>query len=167
MGVHDPVAGYMAFCAVKAVGYTGAAAVISRSYERADRNTLVVGVTRTLIGMAVGAAIYAFHAPEMFGTMAKAIAGLTVLRFAEWWLLLWLFYDRHLSLPRRGWAVACGGVVNNVGSSIPSGQQQTAATGLFCPLRTIFAIAFVKSGKSGFSQSLPWGGIQGNLSYPY
>ena len=62
MGENNPVAGYLAFCAVKAVGYTGAAAVISRIYERTDRNALVVGATRTLIGMLVGAAIYAYRA---------------------------------------------------------------------------------------------------------
>ncbi len=119
MGEHSAVAGYMAFCAVKAVGYTGAAAVISRIYERTDRNALIVGATRTLIGMAVGAAIYAFHAIDTFDTMPKAIAGLAVLRLAEWWLLLCLFYDRQLS-SRRGWGVACGGTVWSFVLDVPA-----------------------------------------------
>ena len=125
MGAHNPVAGYMAFCAVKAVGYTAAAAVISRIYERADRIAFVVGPTRTLIGMAVGAAIYGFqrmavtYGFEVFDTLPKAIAGLAVLRLLEWWLLLWLFYDRKLS-SRRGWAVVGGGIVWSFVLDIPA-----------------------------------------------
>ena len=136
MGEHNPVAGYLAFCAVKAVGYTGAAAVISRVYERTDRNAMVVGAARTLIGMAVGAAIYAFqhiesaYGLDTFDTMAKDIAGLAVLRFAEWWLLLWLFYDRQLS-SGRGWGVACGGVVWSFVLDIPAVLGYVIAAGVW------------------------------------
>ncbi len=134
MPMGGPAAGYVAFCAVKAVGYTGAAAVISHIYSRSVRNAFVVGAKRTVIGMAggagmyaigmaVGAGIYALQQIEdaqgidIFGTMPKAIAGVTVLRFAEWWL--WAFYDRHLS-SRRGWGVACRGVVWSFILDIPA-----------------------------------------------
>ena len=136
MGEHNPVAGYMAFCAVKAVGYTGAAAVISRIYEHSDRNALVVGTTRTLIGMAVGAAIYAFqhiqaaYGLDTFDTMPKAIAGLAALRLAEWWLLLCLFYDRQLS-SHRGWGVACGGTVWSFVLDVPAVLGYIVAAGVW------------------------------------
>ena len=77
-GMSDPVCGYLAFCAVKAVGYTAAAAVISRTYNRPGVNAFlqptanasvqsimsafVIGPVRTLIGMATGAALFAVSA---------------------------------------------------------------------------------------------------------
>jgi hypothetical protein len=136
MGEHNPVAGYLAFCAIKAVGYTAAGAVISRVYEREDRNALVVGATRTLIGMAVGAAIYAYQHIEatygvnIFDSMAKAIAGLAVLRLMEWWLLLLLFYDRRIS-SRRGWCVVCGGTVWSFVLDVPAVLGYIVAAGVW------------------------------------
>jgi hypothetical protein len=132
-GMENPVLGYIAFCGVKAVGYTAATAVISRVYERSDLNAFVVGLTRTLIGMAVGASLFGvmhlfrimhlnispLHIqPENARLMAFGI--LCLVRLAEWWFLIWLFYDRSLHEPFRGWKVAVLGVVWSFVLDIPS-----------------------------------------------
>ncbi len=55
--MQDVVLGYLAFCGIKLAGYTGAALLISRVYGRSDRNAILVGIVRTLIGMAAGAVL--------------------------------------------------------------------------------------------------------------
>ena len=119
-GFTNPALGYAGFCAVKFAGYALAARYISRAYGRPDIGALRVGATRTLIGMAAGAAYFgiwmaaqksygrppstAFHAfPFLY------LAGLLPLRIAEWWLLIWIFYDRRLEQRAKGWrTVALG-----------------------------------------------------------
>ena len=131
-GLSNPVGGYLAFCTIKAVGYTAAAAVISRTYNvppiylairRVKRQSdpaakaFVVGPVRTLIGMATGALFFAANrladasqiAPEAL--MVFAVLGLITARLFEWWLLVWLFYDRDLLSPRHDWLVVVLGTV--------------------------------------------------------
>lgn len=100
-----PVA-FATFAGVKAVGYCGAAYLLSRAY-RLDWNFLKqlgVGLARTGIGIVVGVTYGVFW---MFlgGAMRLLEPSSTVLyfvllaplRMGEWYLLLWLFFDR----PRR------------------------------------------------------------------
>ena len=107
-GANNPVVGYFGFCAVKFVGYSLAARFISHSYGRTDRNAFAVGGVRTLIGMAAGAAYFYSNLWQQIPGVGNAgglgyLAGLIPVRVAEWWLLLWLFYDRRLSQTRKGW----------------------------------------------------------------
>ena len=105
-GVNNPVIGYFGFCAVKFVGYSVAGRFISRSYQRIDRSALIVGGVRTLIGMAAGAAYYVLWRLMPGVEAAGAIGflgGLLPVRLIEWWLLLWLFYDRPLQQRSKDW----------------------------------------------------------------
>ncbi len=127
VGLEHPVLGYLAFCGVKAVGYTAAATVISRIYDRTDLNSLGVGSARTLIGMATGAALFGvmqFHVslPPIQPPYSQLIVlgVLSAVRIAEWWLLIWLFYDRYLCVPRQGWIVAVLGVIWSFTLDIPA-----------------------------------------------
>ena len=107
-GVNNPVLGYLGFCAVKFVGYSIAARFIARSYRRTDHNALLVGGVRTLIGMAAGAAYYELWRliPGMEGAGGIGfLGGLLPVRLVEWWLLLWLFYDRPLQQGSKDWRV--------------------------------------------------------------
>lgn len=122
--VKDPVVGYLTFCAVKFAGYSALAEVLSTSYERmgepTHRSAFVIGGVRTLIGMAAGAAYYflwEWASQAVLGaTFTDAsvhtigyLAGLLPVRLAEWWLLVWLFYDRSLRHTDRNWnSVALG-----------------------------------------------------------
>ena len=115
-GIEHPVLGYLCFVGIKFVGYSAAARAISWSYERGDLNSFTVGGTRTIIGMATGAAylgLMAGAAAWGLGPLARApspipgeimyLAGLLPLRVAEWWLLLWIFYDRHFRHVWKDW----------------------------------------------------------------
>jgi hypothetical protein len=76
-GINHPVLGYASFAAVKFAGYSLAAWAISRSYQRPDRNPLIVGGVRTLIGMATGAAYFGLVLAlgKSFGVTAQGNLG--------------------------------------------------------------------------------------------
>jgi hypothetical protein len=108
-GATHPAVGYLVFGAIKFAGYSLAARFISRRYGRTDRNPFAVGGVRTLVGMVAGAFYFGLLAilPQK-AVMAGGLVfltGLLPLRIAEWWLLLWLFYDRRLEQPGIGWRV--------------------------------------------------------------
>jgi hypothetical protein len=121
-GFTNPVVGYASFCAVKFVGYSLAARYISRSYSRPEIGTFRVGATRTLIGMIAGAAYFAVwmvaqppavrppNAP-FHGFPYLYLAGLLPIRIAEWWLLIWIFYDRAFKQPAKGWRTVAAGTL--------------------------------------------------------
>jgi hypothetical protein len=97
------------FGAIKFAGYSLAARFISRRYARNDRNAYAVGGTRTLIGMVAGALYFGLLSVLPQQAVATGgllfLAGLLPMRIAEWWLLVWLFYDRKLEQGRLGWRV--------------------------------------------------------------
>jgi hypothetical protein len=106
-GLTNPVLGYAGFCAVKLAGYSLAGWYLSRSYSRPDIGAFRVGATRTLIGMATGALYVGvwWASGQLVAGPASYLylAGLLPVRLAEWWLLIWLFYDRKLAHAAKGW----------------------------------------------------------------
>ena len=91
---------------MKLAGYSLAARFISRSYQRTDRSAFLIGGVRTLIGIAAGAAYYNIWRLIPDAAAAGGIGylgGLLPVRLAEWWLLLWLFYDRQLQQRPKDW----------------------------------------------------------------
>lgn len=118
-GISHPGLGYATFCAIKFAGYTAAAHVMSMSYNRDDLASWKVGAVRTLIGMAAGAAYYGmWHVlgASAFRTGGDSfpflyLAGLLPVRLAEWWLLIFLFYDRKLREVAKGWRMVGLGTI--------------------------------------------------------
>ncbi len=113
-GISDPLVGYATFAVVKFAGYCGAAMVLGTAYPAARANPAVAGLTRTVIGLIVGA-VYGTLVGLAFGATLGAqsllffLAGLIPLRFCEWWLLIWLYYDREFTARGKGWRWATAG----------------------------------------------------------
>jgi hypothetical protein len=120
-GINDPGLGYATFCAVKFAGYTAAAHVLSIRYDGVDHAAWKVGAVRTLIGMVAGALYLGlwlvidgpahFGARPMDNLSYRYLAGLLPVRIGEWWLLIWLFYDRSLIDIPRGWRMVTLGTL--------------------------------------------------------
>ena len=119
-GISNPGLGYATFCAIKFAGYTAAAHLLSRQYDR-DLSAWKVGAVRTLIGMAAGAAYlglwvliertgYRLRSP-VEGIPWPYLIGLLPVRIAEWWLLIWLFYDRELREVAKDWLMVVLGTI--------------------------------------------------------
>jgi len=113
-GIDSPVLGYTVFCAVKFAGYSLAAHFLARRYERPQHSSVKVGAVRTLIGMVVGALYFGAQlaiARSPPRQRSRVHGRLAPVRVAEWWFLIWLFYDRPLEHKRRGWWCVALGVV--------------------------------------------------------
>ena len=109
-GLASPIAGYVAFSAVKLGGYSLAAWRLNRKYPDSKHNFALVGAARTGIGMVMGTALV-FLAWQfiVFGGMIGVGAyflGLIPVRLFEWWLLILLFYDRHRQTKPKDWHYA-------------------------------------------------------------
>ena len=115
-GISNPGLGYATFCAIKFAGYTAAAHFLSMSYNRDDLASWKVGAVRTLIGMAAGAAylgLWMVIDHRVFSPSGNwlYLVGLLPVRIAEWWLLIWLFYDRKLREPAKDWRMVGLGTI--------------------------------------------------------
>lgn len=119
-GVHNPVIGYLGFCAVKFAGYSFAAKLLSDSYRRSDRNPFAVGGVRTLIGMAAGAAYYGVWQLITDPGGIAYLIGLVPVRVAEWGFLLWLFYDHRLQQREKDWRCIAFGTVWSYVLDVPA-----------------------------------------------
>ncbi len=102
--------GFAYFAGVKFIGYTGAAWALARSYEAKDTNILKVGLARTALGLAAGAAyggsfIWLAKYVRVLGAQSGDVStvlyfgGLIPVRLAEWSFIIWYFFQRGKPNP--------------------------------------------------------------------
>ena len=112
--------GFVYFGAAKAVGYTAASVVLKNGYglrESPKPGIWAVGLTRTLIGIGVGAVyggLWYFVFSKFIGEDSVPTyyyLFLLPVRLAEWSLLLWLFFDRGLHDRSRMWKYVVFGTI--------------------------------------------------------
>ena len=108
-GMSHPELGAVAFGVTKLVGYCIAAHVISKSYEKTPAHWFVIGLTRTIIGIAFGYPYVHVVTPALGSPFF--LLGLVPLRMIEWLLLIALFYDRRLTNRLRSMVVSMKGMV--------------------------------------------------------
>ena len=112
-GFTNPTLGYAGFCIVKLAGCSLAAHYISRSYGRTDISAWRVGGLRTLVRHGRRRRLFPVvdgggnnvHFPKLTSPNVPYLylVGLLPVRIAEWWLLIWMFYDRGLNQRAKGW----------------------------------------------------------------
>jgi hypothetical protein len=119
MGAGGEVVGYIAFAAVKYVGYSATATILNRAYGT-QKNIWKVGLVRTGIGVLFGAAfggawMYLSHhyPPNVADPILTWLffAPLLPIRLVEWGLLIHLFFDRGLVRRRKDLEYAAYGIV--------------------------------------------------------
>lgn len=98
----DPGLHYVAFGTIKLIGYTGYSFVLRRIFSDLKKEELSrlwhgygAGVSRTIIGLFFGMTIAAWLLDLSYGPLVF-YGALIPLRFIEWFILIWLFYDRKL-----------------------------------------------------------------------
>ncbi len=135
----NEITGYLGFCAVKFVGYSIAARVISRFfYPNVTRGAFTIGGARTLIGMISGAGYYGLYQAKgamMLGYGPQSYwAGLFPVRFLEWCFLIWLFYDRKFENKPKFCRVALLGTAWSYVCDIPAviGYFMTGGVFVIC-----------------------------------
>lgn len=106
-GIDSPELGGLAFGVIKLSGYCFAAYMMSRHYRKPNSHWFVIGLTRTLIGVAFGYPYYSWITSSSHSVWF--MAGLIPIRMVEWLLLIFMFYDRRLQNRLQAFSVAAAG----------------------------------------------------------
>ena len=94
--------GFAVFGAVKLVGYSLSALYFRRHQPGRRVQPVVFGITRTLVGVLVGASYGLLLGLFGVTSMAPFLIGLCPIRIAEWALVLWIFF-RQVPTRRKRW----------------------------------------------------------------
>jgi hypothetical protein len=100
---------------IKLVGYLLASVVLNKAFE-SKQSVFAPALVRTGIGAVAGylyVSAWGFFGP-LDGSILFIILfylGLFAARVAQWWLVLWLFWDGAVRAPARGWACAVVGAL--------------------------------------------------------
>lgn len=94
-GIGGTPLGFAVFVGVKLAGYTIAASHLRKYYGTARADTFVIGLGRTAIGVVVGGGYGALWVYIIQGNLLSYFILLFPIRIAEWFLLIWLFFDRR------------------------------------------------------------------------
>ena len=87
------------FAAVKFAGYSAAARFLSSRYQ-VSPNSLVVGASRTLLGVAAGFAAVAIASFVQVNVPSiEWYVLLAPIRLLEWLVVIWFFYERSIWEP--------------------------------------------------------------------
>jgi hypothetical protein len=129
------IAGYATFATIKVVGYCTLTFVMDRVYKKPIWFFILSGISRTLIGLVFGG-IYSFIGGLLLGISGFTLAplfllGLLLLRLLEWWLVVWLFYDRSLTEKSKDWVWVGIGVAWSFVLDIPAFLGLVVKSGLF------------------------------------
>jgi hypothetical protein len=110
------------YCAVKAAGYTLAAKFLEfRSVIKPAQNSLLIGITRTFIGVTFGMTVLSALALFTLGSHSWVFFTLLVpIRIAEWLLLFALFYGKSEWSSVQKFKYACLGVLWSFALDIPT-----------------------------------------------
>ena len=134
-GLSNPVQGYLAFSAVKLAGYSLAGWYLNRRYPDATANFAVVGVVRTVIGVAFGAVLGLLAAYPLYllggSGFIVYLFGLVPVRLIEWWIIIRLFYDRTMQTKQKDWRYAGLGTAWSFALDIPALIGFVATGGLW------------------------------------
>lgn len=134
--ISELIAGYATFATIKVVGYCTLTFVMDRVYKKPFWLFIPAGISRTLIGL-VFSGIYGLMAGLFLGVTGLLISaplfllGLLLVRLVEWWLVVWLFYDRSLTEKSKDWIWAAVGASWSFVLDIPAFLGLIAKSGLF------------------------------------
>lgn len=116
----DSAQSYAAFALVKFVGYSLSALFFNARYPDAKANPLLFGVTRTLLGMLLGAAAGLAGLVALELTTIVFLFGLVPFRIFEWLSTLWLFYRRDARFNGTVWQNTALGILWSFVLDIPA-----------------------------------------------
>ena len=97
----DATQSYIAFSAIKLIGYSVAGLYLSRQYSNSESNFLIVGLFRTLLGVVFGVTVGIIGFWALDVALMVFLIGLIPIRFFEWWLTIRLFFDRNMENKRK------------------------------------------------------------------
>jgi hypothetical protein len=126
--------GIAAFASIKVLGYSAAGLYLNRRERLTQPHPLVFGVARAAVGTAVGMSYaYALSRSRLaVGHSEFAFyPGLIPIRFAEWLLVLWLFYRNWPRYREKRLRYAACGIVWSFVLDVPAAVAAITVPGGF------------------------------------
>jgi hypothetical protein len=137
VAVDNPAMGYIAFVAIKAVGYTAAALYLNRKFGKSLSSALKIGVARLLIGMLFGlgvwGALWIFASAGIKSSLIPVayILLLFPVRCLEWHLLFNWFYKKEYEASSRKYLWLLAGTLLSYVLDIPAAIGWIATAGFW------------------------------------
>lgn len=101
MPIGPSITGAIAFTSVKLIGYSFVGRQLKKGYQVDSPHPLVFGIVRTCLGLAVGISLLYFLEGIAGNSDGLFFAILFPVRFLEWFLVIYLFFERkNFSLQR-------------------------------------------------------------------
>ncbi len=119
----DATQSYAAFAAVKLVGYSASTIIFNQRSPDTKANPVLFGITRTLLGMLLGAAVGIAGLVTLELAFWVFLFALVPFRLFEWFATLWLFFRKSVEFRNQ-----VGGNVA-IGTAISFGLDLPAAVG--------------------------------------
>lgn len=116
----DSVQSYVAFAAIKFVGYTAAGVFFNTRFQEVRANPFLFGLTRTVIGMSLGAVVGLVGLATFELALLVFLLGLIPFRIAEWFSTLWVFYRTDPAFPEKSAMNVILGIVWSFGLDLPA-----------------------------------------------
>jgi uncharacterized membrane protein YphA (DoxX/SURF4 family) len=88
----DESSSYITYGIIKLIGYCGASLYFQSKYPNSNSNFLLVGITRTMIGMLFGGIVGVIGLIELQIAMFLFLICLIPIRFFEWWIVLKVYF---------------------------------------------------------------------------
>ena len=90
----SPTIGLIAYTTIKVIGYSWVGWKLNQWYQKTNPRPYLFGIARTILGLAVG--ITALYLLEKINSNQGAIflISLIPIRFFEWLLIIYIFYER-------------------------------------------------------------------------
>lgn len=137
LAVDNPAIGYLAFTAIKAIGYTGAAIYLHRKFGKDLLPAIKVGIARLLIGMFFGlgvwGTIWLFALTGVKSTLWPIAYFLLLfpVRCFEWHLLFKWFYKKEYEASERKYIWLLSGSALSYLLDIPAAIGWIATAGFW------------------------------------
>lgn len=116
----DSAQSYVAFAAIKFVGYSIAGLYLSSKHPTAGTNPLLFGLARTILGMLFGAVLGFIGLWTFELALIFFLVFLIPFRFLEWWIVLKIFFSRAFEQKYQMSNYTAVGVVWSFALDIPA-----------------------------------------------
>ncbi len=88
----DVSSSYITYGVIKLIGYCGASLYFQSKYPNSNSNFLLVGITRTMIGMLFGGIVGVIGLIQLEIAMLLFLICLIPIRFFEWWIVFKIYF---------------------------------------------------------------------------
>ena len=97
----SPTIGLIAYTSIKLIGYTLAGKKLNQWYKVSKPRPFVFGIARTVLGLTLGISVLFLLDKSSSTVDSRFLFLLIPVRFFEWHLILYLFYERQNYLFKR------------------------------------------------------------------